>query len=63
MIGGDGIQLGSLVSEKFFPKIANESWISVRDNRKRHAMKFGYIIHKKLSHRGCGGWVLKRKKK
>jgi hypothetical protein len=59
MIGGVEMQLGSLESEQFLPKIVGESWISVRDNRMRHAMEFEYIIHKKLSHYGCGERVLK----
>jgi hypothetical protein len=62
MIGGTEIQLGSLELKQFLPKIVGESWISVNDNRMRHAMKFEYIIHKKLSHCGCGEWVLKSTK-
>jgi hypothetical protein len=38
MIGGDEVQLGSLEHKKLFPKIAGESWISVKDNRMRHVM-------------------------
>jgi hypothetical protein len=60
MIGGVEMQLGSLEPEQFLPKIVGESWISVRDNRMRHAMKFEDIIHENLSHCGCGEWVLKR---
>jgi hypothetical protein len=56
MIGSVEMQLGSLKPEKFLPKIAGESGISVRDNRMRHAMKFEYIIHENLSHYGCGEW-------
>jgi hypothetical protein len=60
MIGGVEMQLGSLEPEQFLPKIVGESWISVRDNRMRHAMEFEDIIHKNLSHCGCCEWVLKR---
>jgi hypothetical protein len=59
MIGGVEMQLGSLEPEKFLPKIVSEIWISIRDNRMRHAMEFEYIIHKNMSHYGCGEWVLK----
>jgi hypothetical protein len=62
VIGSDEMQLGSLEPEQCLPKIDGESWISVRDNRMRHAMKFEYIIHKKLSHCGCSEQVLKSTK-
>jgi hypothetical protein len=62
MIGGVEMQLGSLEPEQFLAKIVGESWISVGDNRLRHAMEFEYNIHKKLIHFGCGEHVLKRKK-
>jgi hypothetical protein len=61
MIGGVGMQLGSLEPKKFFPKIASESGIYVKDNRMRHAMKLEYIIHDYLRNYGCGEWLLKRK--
>jgi hypothetical protein len=54
------MQLGSLEPGQFLQKITGESWIAVRDNRMRHAMKFEYIIHKNLIHYGCGERVLKR---
>jgi len=50
MIGDVEMQLGALYSEHFFPKIAGESWISIRNNRMRHAMKLEDMIHEKLSH-------------
>jgi hypothetical protein len=58
MIDSVEMQLGPLEPKKFFPKIASESWITVRDNRMRHAMEFEYIFQKKLSHNGCGEKVL-----
>jgi hypothetical protein len=39
-------------------KVVGESWITVRDNRVGHSMKFEYIIHENLSHYGCCEWVL-----
>jgi hypothetical protein len=54
MISYVEMQLGSLELEQFLPKIVGESWITVKYNRVRHAMKFEYIIHKSLSHCGCG---------
>ena len=59
MIGGGETQLGSLESRQLFLKIASESWISVRDNRMRHAMMFEDIIHENMSHCGFGQCVLK----
>jgi hypothetical protein len=59
MIGSDEMKLGSLESEQLLPKIASESWISIKDNRMRQAMEFEYIIHKNLNRCGCGEWVLK----
>ena len=55
------MQLGSLEPKQFFPKIASESGIYVKDNRMRHAMKLEYIIHDYLRNYGCGEWLLKRK--
>jgi hypothetical protein len=52
------MQLGSLEIEQFLPKIAGESWITIKDNRVRHAMEFEDIIRKKISHYGCGEWLL-----
>ena len=60
MIGGAEMQFDSLEPEQFLPKIVGEIWISVGENRMRHAMKFEYIIHENLSHCGCGEWVLER---
>jgi hypothetical protein len=59
MIGGVEMQLGSLEPKQLLPKITSETWIFVRDNRMRHAMKFEYIIHENLNYCGCGEWVLK----
>jgi hypothetical protein len=58
MIGNVEMQLGSLETQQFFPKIVGESGIYVRDNRMRHAMKHGDIIYENLSHYGCFEWVL-----
>ena len=62
MIGGVEMQLGALESEQFLPKIAGESWISIINNRMKHAMKLEDMIHENLSHSGCGKWVLKSTK-
>jgi hypothetical protein len=60
MIGGDVMQLGSLDPKHLLPKIVGESWLSVKNNRMRHAMNFKDIIHENLSHYGCCEWILKR---
>jgi hypothetical protein len=59
MISCDEMQLGSLEPKQFLPKIVGENWITVEDNRVRHAMEFEDIIHKNLIHCGCDEWVLK----
>ena len=60
MVGGVEILLGSLEPEHLLPKYFFESWISVRDNRMRHAMKLEDMIHENLIHNGDGERVLKR---
>jgi hypothetical protein len=50
MIGSFEMKLGALDSEQFWPKIAGECWISIRNNRMRHAMNLEDMIHEKLSH-------------
>jgi len=62
MIGGVEMQLGSLEPEKLLPKITGESWITIKDNRKMHAMKLEYIILTNSSHCVSGEWVLKSTK-
>jgi hypothetical protein len=42
------------------PKIVGESWIAIKNNRMRHAMKLEDLIHEMLSHSGGCKWVLKR---
>jgi hypothetical protein len=49
MIGNAEMHFGSVEPEQFLPKIVGESWISVRDNRMRHSMRFEDIIHENLS--------------
>jgi hypothetical protein len=39
------MQLGALYLEQFLPKIVGESWVMIRDNRMRHAMKLEDLIH------------------
>jgi hypothetical protein len=58
MIGPAKMQLSSIELEQFLPKIASESWITIRDNRVGHAMEYENTIHQNLSHYGCGEWVL-----
>jgi hypothetical protein len=62
MIGGAKMKLGFLEPGKFLPKIVGESWISVRDNRMSHVLKFEDIIHENLSLCGGGERVLKSTK-
>jgi hypothetical protein len=58
MISGAKMQLGALDPGQFFPKVACESWIIVKDYRVGNYMKFEYIVHKNLSHYGGFEWVL-----
>jgi hypothetical protein len=60
MISGVEMQLGFLNPEQFLLKNVGESWITVGDNKVRHAMEFENIIHKHLMQCGCGEWVLRR---
>jgi hypothetical protein len=50
MIGSVEMQLGALEPEQFFPEVACESWITVKDYRVGHSMEFEDIVHKNLSH-------------
>jgi hypothetical protein len=62
MIGHAEKQLGSLELENLLTKIVGQIWITVRDNRVRHAMEFEDTIHENFIHCICGEWVLERKK-
>jgi hypothetical protein len=59
MISCAEMQLGALELKQFLPKIACEIWVTIRNNRVRHAMKLEDLVHENLSHRGCSKWVLK----
>jgi len=39
------MKLGTLELEQILPKIVSESWITVGDNRVKHAMEFENIIY------------------
>jgi hypothetical protein len=53
------MQLGALEIKQFLPKIACESWVTIRNNRVWHAMNLEDLVHETLSHHGCNKWVLK----
>jgi hypothetical protein len=59
MINCAEMQLCALYLEQLLPKIACESWVMIRKNRVRNAMKLEDLIHEYLSHRGCCKRVLK----
>jgi hypothetical protein len=59
MISFVEMQLGALKLEQLLPKIAGESWVAIKNNRMRQAMKLEDLIHEELSHNGGCKWVLK----
>jgi hypothetical protein len=59
MISYAEMKFSAFYLEQFLPKIACESWVTIKNNRVRHAMNLEYLIHENLSHYGCCKQVLK----
>jgi len=54
MVSGAHLQLCARYFEEFSPKMTDKYWISIPNNRLRHAMKFDYASNECFSHQfGC----------
>jgi hypothetical protein len=59
MVSGTEIELDSIQANKFFPKRACESWITITHNGGWDSMQLENIFKKNLGHsRGCIGWLI-----